>query len=143
MDCFTSCYLFPSGVGKPAMSCDYNPLILPSTSHAGDLWHAQLQPWGPRRSTCSNCLGIWSPGGCHSSTCSRIHQSRCRRRSTCLDLPRDPILRRPTCLGLSGISISRRLSCLNLPEDLHPGLGKPDYQVATVLGRINFKKTHL
>ena len=32
----------------------YNPSILPSTSHAGDLGDAQLQPEGPRRSTCLN-----------------------------------------------------------------------------------------
>ena len=36
------------------MSCDYNPLILPSTSHAGDLGDAQLQSGGPRRLTCLN-----------------------------------------------------------------------------------------
>ena len=29
-----------------------NPLILPSTGHAGDLGDAQLQSGGPRRSTC-------------------------------------------------------------------------------------------
>ena len=34
------------------MSKDYNPLILPSTSHTGDLGDAQLQPRGPRRLTC-------------------------------------------------------------------------------------------
>ena len=39
-------------VDKSAMSLDYNPLILPSTSHAGDLGDAELQPVGPRRSTC-------------------------------------------------------------------------------------------
>ena len=33
---------------------DYNPFILPSTSHAGDLGEAQLQPGDPRRSACSN-----------------------------------------------------------------------------------------
>ena len=64
------------------------------------------------------------------------------RRLTCLNLPRDPTLGRPTCLSLSGDLISRRLSCLNLPGDLHPDLGMPGSQVATVLGRISFKKTH-
>ena len=39
-------------------------------------------------------------------------------------------------------SISRRLSCLSLPADMHPDLGTPGSQVATVLGRINFRKTH-
>ena len=34
------------------MSLDYNPLILSSTGHAGDLGDAQLQSGGPRRSTC-------------------------------------------------------------------------------------------
>ena len=38
--------------------------------------------------------------------------------------------------------ISRRLSCLRLPGDLHPDLGTPGSQVATVLGRINFRKIH-
>ena len=42
-----------------------------------------------------------------------------------------------------GDSISRRLSCLSLPEDLHPDPGMPGSQVATVLGRISFRKTHL
>ena len=32
----------------------YNPLILPSTGHAGDLGDVQLQPGNPRRSTCLN-----------------------------------------------------------------------------------------
>ena len=34
------------------MSKNYNPLILPSTGHAGDLGDAQLESGGPRRSTC-------------------------------------------------------------------------------------------
>ena len=38
-------------VDKPAMSKDYNPLILCSTGHAGDLGDAQLQLGGPSRST--------------------------------------------------------------------------------------------
>ena len=50
------------------------------------------------------------------------------RRSSRLDLPRDPILGRP--------------SHLDLPGDLHPDLGTPGFQVATVLGRISFRKTH-
>ena len=41
-----------------------------------------------------------------------------------------------------GDSISRRLSFLSLPGDLHPDPGIPGSQVATVLGRISFKKTH-
>ena len=61
---------------------------------------------------------------------------------TCLDLPRDQILRRPTFLDLTKDSIFRRLSCLNLPGDLHPDPGMPGSQVATVLGRISFRKTH-
>ena len=62
--------------------------------------------------------------------------------STCFDLPRDPILRRPTHLDLPGDSISRRLSCLSLLVDLHSDLGTPGSQVAKVLGRISFRKTH-
>ena len=52
LGCFTSWYIFPSVVDKPAMSLDYNPLILLSTGHAGDLGDTQLQATGPRRSTC-------------------------------------------------------------------------------------------
>ena len=59
-----------------------------------------------------------------------------------LDLPRDPILGRLSRLDLPGDSISRRLSRLSLPGDLHPDLGTPGSQVATVLGRISFRKTH-
>ena len=63
-------------------------------------------------------------------------------RSSHLDLPRDPILGRTSRLDLPGDSISRRLSHLSLPGDLHPDSGTPGYQVATVLGRISFRKTH-
>ena len=59
-----------------------------------------------------------------------------------LDLPRDSILGRPSRLDLPGDLISRRLSHLSLPGDLHPDLGMPGSQVATVLGRISFRKTH-
>ena len=140
--------------------------ITPNTGHAGDLGDAQLQSGGPRRLTCLDlprdlvlerlsclnllrdppvwwwgvgrrapggqnaltCLGIWSSKGCHASTCSGICQSRSPRKAICLDLPKD--------------SVSRRLSCLSLPEDLHPDPGTPCSQVATVLGRISFRKTH-
>ena len=88
------------------------------------------------------CLKIWSLKGFHASTCSGICQSRGPRRSTCLDLPRDSILGRVICLNLPGKSPSRMLSCLSLLGDLHPDLGMPDFQVTTVLGRINFRKTH-
>ena len=64
------------------------------------------------------------------------------RGSSCLDLPRDPILGRLSCLNLPGDSISRRLSCLSLPGDLHPDPGMPGSQIATVLDRISFRKTH-
>ena len=53
-----------------------------------------------------------------------------------------PNFRRPTCLKLPGELISRRLSRLSLPEDLHPDPGVPGSPVATVLGRISFRKTH-
>ena len=64
------------------------------------------------------------------------------RRSSRLSLPMDPILERLSHLDLPGDSISRRLSCLSLPGDLHPDPGMPGSQVATVLGRISFRKTH-
>ena len=76
-----------------------------------------------------------------------------------VDLPKDLVLRRLSHLNLLGDppvqgsqdvdlprpareSISRRLSHLSLPGDLRPDLGTPGSQVATVLGRISFKKTH-
>ena len=61
---------------------------------------------------------------------------------TWLGLPRDPILRRSTYLDLLRDLISRRLSLLNLAGDLHPDSGKPSSHVATILGRISFRKTH-
>ena len=71
-----------------------------------------------------------------------IRQSKDPRRAICLDLPRDPVLGRPTCLDLPMDSLSRRLSCLSLPGDLHPDPETPGSQVAIVLGRIHFRKTH-
>ena len=92
------------------------------------------------------------------------------RRLTCFDLPKDLVLTRLSCLNLlgdlpvrgsqevnmpqpaQGLSsweadlprdlISKRLSCLSLPGDLHPDPEMPGSQVATVLGRIAFRKTH-
>ena len=115
------------------------PLILPSTGHAGDLGDAQLQSRVTGGQPALTCLGILSSKGCHTSTCLGIHQSRGPRRPSCLDLPRDPILRRLTCLDRPGNLISRRLSRLSLPGDLHPNPGMPGSQVAIVLGRINLK----
>ena len=120
-----------------------NPLILPNTGHTGDLGDAQT----PVR-------GI--PGGHHTLTCLGIRlrkvvtpqpvrgssSPRGSRRSSHLDLPRDPILGRPSRLDLPGDSISRRLSCLSLSGVLHPDPGTPGSQVATVLSRISFRKTH-
>ena len=90
----------------------------------------------------STCLGIWSSKSCHASICLGIHQSRDPRRSTHLNVPRDPVLGRSTCFNLAGDSISKRLSRLSLPGDPPPDLGMPGSQVATVLGRIGFEKTH-
>ena len=108
------------------------------------------RPWGRANASLGvpgghhalTCLGIWSSKSCHASTCLGIRQSQVPRRSSLLDLPRDPILRRLTCLDLPGDLISRRLSRLSLPGDLHPDPGMPGSQVATVLGRISFRKTH-
>ena len=119
LDCFTSGYVFPSAVDKPAMSEDYDTLILSSTGHSGDLGDAQLQPGAPGGRHSSTCLGLWFLEGCHASTCLEIRQSRGPRRPTCLDLPTD--------------SMSRRLSRLSLPGNLHPDPGTPGSQVTTVL----------
>ena len=130
-----------AGLGREIL---YNiqPLILPNTGHTGDLGDAQTPVRGV-------------PGGHHALTCLEIglqkvvmpqpvwgsSSPRGPRRSSRLDLPRDPILGRPSCLDLPGDSISRRLSRLSLPGDLHPDPGMPGSQVATVLGRISFRKT--
>ena len=96
------------------------------------------------------------PGGHHALTCLGIglqkvvtpqpvrgsSSPRGPRRSSRLNLPRDPILGRPSHLDLPRDLISRRLSRLSLPGDLHPDPGTPGSQVATVLGRISFRKTH-
>ena len=58
-----------------------------------------------------------------------------------LYLPRDPILGRPSHLDLPRDSISRRLLRLSLPGDLHPDARTHGSRVATVLGRISFRKT--
>ena len=67
LDYFRSWYLFPSVVDKPAMN--YNPLILPSTGHTGDLGDAQLQSRGPGGRHASTCLGTQFLGGQASLTC--------------------------------------------------------------------------
>ena len=59
-----------------------------------------------------------------------------------IDLPRDPILGRPSRLDLPRDSISRRLSRLSLSGDLHPDPGTHGSQVAAVLDRISFRRTH-
>ena len=86
------------------------------------------------------CLGIWSSKGCHASAFWGSASPKGPRRSSRLDLPRGSILGRPSCLDLPGDSISGRLSRLSLPGDLHPDPGTPGSQVATVLGKISFKK---
>ena len=76
-------------------------------------------------------------GGPRRSTCLDLPRDLVLKRLSRLDLPRDPILGRPMCLDLPGDSISRKLSRLSLPVDLHPDLGTPGSQVATVLGRMS------
>ena len=110
--------------------CIISNLILPSTGHAGDLGDAKLQSGGPRRSTCFDLprdlvlkrLSLLNllrdppvpglPGGCHASTCPRTQFSGGHHTSTYL-----------------GIYTLNR-GCL------------PGSQVATVLGKIRFRKTH-
>ena len=88
------------------------------------------------------CLGIGLRNVVTPQPVQGSSSPRGPRRSSRLDLPRDPILGRLSCLDLPGDSISRRLSHLSLPGDLHPDPGMPGSQVATVLGRISFRKTH-
>ena len=47
-----------------------------------------------------------------------------------------------TCPDLLRDLVPGRLSHLNLPGDLHPDPVTPSSQVATVVGRISFRKTH-
>ena len=140
--------LFPSAVGKPAMSYNYNPLILPSTGHAGDLGDTQLHPRGSRRSTCLNLPRDPVPTRLSHLSLLRDPSAWNPRKSTCLHLPGDLIPERLSCLSLlrdqpfQEKGVPRRLSCFSLPEDLQPDPGTPGSQVSTVLGRISFRKTH-
>ena len=103
-----------------------------------------FQPAGPRRLTCLDLTRDLVLGrlSCLNLLGDPILSPRGPRRSSRLDLPRDPILGRPSCLYLPRDSVSRRLSRLSLPGDLHPEPGTPCSQVATVLGRISFRKIH-
>ena len=75
-------------------------------------------------------------------SCFDLPRDPILRRPSRLDLPRDSILGRLSHLDLPRDSISRRLLRLSLPGDLHPDPEMPGSQVATVLGRIAFRKTH-
>ena len=105
-------------------------------------WGCPTPPWGPRRSTCLDLPWDLVLRRLSCLSLLRDPPAQGARRLTCLDLPRDPIFGRPICLNLPGDSISRRLSHLNLSGDLHPDLVMPGSQVATVLGRISFRKTY-
>ena len=118
LECFTSWYLLPSVVDKAAMSEDYNPLILCSTGHAGDVGDDQLQSRGPRRSACLDlprnlvlrrlsCLNLLKdlpvqgvPRDRHTSTCPGTQFSEGQPASTC------PVIQSPggchtsACLGI-------------------------------------------
>ena len=131
-----------AGLGREIL---YNiqPLILPNTGHTGDLGDAQTPVWGvPGGHHALTCLGIGLQKVVMPQPVQGSFSPRGPRRSSRLDLPRDPILGRPSRLDLPGDSISRGLSRLSLPGDLHPDPGTPGSQVATVLGRISFRKTH-
>ena len=117
LDYFTSWYLFPSAVDKPAISQDYNPLILPRTSHARELGDVQLQPGVPGGRHASVCLGIWSPGGFHASAYSGIHQPGVPGgRPALLDLPRNLVLRRLSCLNLLGDPLVQEYQEVKMPR---------------------------
>ena len=119
-----------------------NPLILPSIGHTGDLGDIQLQSGGPRRWT---SLDLPKDLVLKRLSCLNLFRDPPVQGSQEVDMPRTaqgPTLRMLTCLDLPRDSISRRLSCLSLPGDMHPDPGMPGSQVATVLGKISFKKTH-
>ena len=120
-----------------------NPLILPNTGHTGDLGDDQTPVRGiPRGHHALTCLGMGLRKVVTPQPVRGSSSPRGPRRSSFLDLPRDPILGRLSCLDLPRNSISRRLSRLSLPGDLHPDLGMPGSQVARLLGKISFRKTH-
>ena len=165
LDCFTSCYLFPS---RWTNQQRVRPIQHPSAGIPGDTqfltWEClaliitpssfparvMLEILGKPNSSlgipggrpAATFPGIQSLGGCHDSTCSGIHQFGGPRRSTSLDLPRDSIPGRLTCLDQPEDLISRRLIGHNLLGDLHPDLGTSCSQEVTVLGWISFIKTH-
>ena len=86
-----------------------------------------------------DCLGISSSEGRHASTCSENCQSGgCGSSSPAQGLNSQEADLPPPSWNL----ISKRLSHPSLPGDLHPDLGTPGSQVATILGRISFRKTH-
>ena len=132
-----------SGLGREILyniSPLLNPLILPNIGHTGDLGDAQTPVRGGHHAL--TCLGIGLRKVVTPQPVWGSSSPRGPRRSSRLDLPTDPILGRLSPLDLPGDLISRRLSRLSLPGDLHPDPGTPGSQVATVLGRISFRKTH-
>ena len=106
-----------AGLGREIL---YNiqPLILPSTGHAGDLGDAQLQSGGPRRSTCLDLLrnlvlkrlsrlnllgdppvpGV--PGGRHALTCPGTQFSGGHHASTSLGIRSLGGCHTSACLGI-------------------------------------------
>ena len=99
-------------------------------------WGHPAPAWGSQE---VDCLGISSLEGRHASTCSENCQSGgCRSSSPAQRLnSQEADLPRP-----SWNLISKRLLHPSLPGDLHPDLGTPGSQVATILGRISFRNTH-
>ena len=77
---------------------DYNPLILPSTSHIGDFGDAQLQPGDPRRSTCLN-----------------LPRDPVLKRLSCLNL-----LRQLPVQGSQEVNMRRPAQRFNLQEAVRP-----------------------
>ena len=76
----------------------------------------------PQPAQVSTSPGV--PGGRHALTCPGTQFLEGR-----------PAL---TCLGIQSPGGCHTSACL----DMHPDPGMPDYQIATVLGRISLKKTH-
>ena len=90
----------PIHSGQISNDLKLQPLILPSTSHTGDLGDAQLQPGCPGRSTHLDLPSYPVPGRLSCLSLRGDPPAWGPRWSTCLDLPRDLVPMKLSCLNL-------------------------------------------